>query len=64
MAVLALLWLWVAWAYFLERYETINWAASYFAAGFMAEAVLLLWRAGFRRVSFRPSQNLRAGLGS
>src|SRR5918995_6358825 len=47
MAVLALLWLWVAWAYFLERYETINWAASYFATGFAAEAALLVWRGGF-----------------
>ena len=64
MVVLAFLWVWVAWAYFLERYETINWAASYYAAGFMAEAVLLLWRAAFPGVSFRPNQNLasRAGL--
>jgi hypothetical protein len=42
-AVLAACWLWVAWAYFLERYETINWAASYFAFGFAIEALLLLW---------------------
>ena len=64
MVVLAFLWVWVAWAYFLERYETINWAASYYAAGFMAEAVLLLWRAAFPGVSFRPNQDLasRAGL--
>ena len=63
MAVLALVWLWVAWAYFLERYETINWAASYFAAGFAVEAALLVWVGGFRQVSFRLSQDAsRAGL--
>jgi hypothetical protein len=64
MAVLALLWLWVAWAYFLERYETINWAASYYAAGFAAQAALLVWRGAFRGVSFRLNQDLanRAGL--
>ena len=62
-AVLALLWLWVAWPYFLERYETINWAASYFAAGFAAETALLVWVGGFRQVSFRLSQAAsRAGL--
>jgi len=63
MVVLALLWVWVAWAYFLERYETINWAASYYAAGFVAEAVLLLWRAVFPGVSFRPNQNLASRAG-
>jgi hypothetical protein len=63
MAVLALVWLWVAWAYFLERYETINWAATYFAAGFAVEAALLVCVGGFRQVSFRLSQNAsRAGL--
>ena len=63
MAVLALVWLWVAWAYFLERYETINWAASYFAAGFAVEAALLVFVGGFRQVSFRLSQDAsRAGL--
>ncbi len=41
-AILALAWLWVAWAFHYERYATINWAAPYFAAAFAAEAVLLL----------------------
>ena len=27
-AALAACWLWVAWAYFQKRYETINWAAG------------------------------------
>ena len=41
-AVLAGCWLWVAWAYFLKRYETINWAAEYVAIGFAVEALLLV----------------------
>ena len=41
--ILAVCWLWVAWAYLLVRYDTINWAASYFAIGFVIEAALLLW---------------------
>ncbi|MFN3659296.1 MAG: DUF6064 family protein, partial [Pseudolabrys sp.] len=40
--ILALLWLWVAWAYLFERYATINWAASYFAAAFAVQAFLLV----------------------
>jgi len=41
-AMLGALWLWVAWAYLLTHYDTINWAAKYFAAAFAIEAVLLL----------------------
>jgi Family of unknown function (DUF6064) len=55
-AVLAGCWLWVAWAYFLKRYETINWAAGYFAIGFAVEALLLVWSGIVRdRLRFRPS---------
>jgi hypothetical protein len=42
-AILAACWLWVAWAYLLQRYDTINWAARYFAIGFALEALLLAW---------------------
>jgi len=42
-AILATCWLWVAGAYLLGRYDTINWAAKYFAAGFVIEALLLVW---------------------
>jgi hypothetical protein len=42
-AVLAGWWLWVAVAFHLERYATINWAARYFGAGFAIQALLLLW---------------------
>lgn len=38
--LLAAIWLAVAWAYFLERYATINLAAPFFAWGFVAQAIL------------------------
>lgn len=40
--MLAACWLWVAWGFLLEHYATINWAADWFAALFVAEAVLLV----------------------
>jgi hypothetical protein len=40
--VLAACWLWVAWAYLFERYDTINWMARYAAIGFAVEAILLV----------------------
>jgi hypothetical protein len=48
----------VACAYLLERYSTINWAASYFAVAFLIEALLLLWRGGVQGLSFRPRPDL------
>jgi Family of unknown function (DUF6064) len=64
-AILAACWLWVAWGYLLVRYDTINWAASYFAAGFAIEALLLVWTGIIRdRLHLRPSSDWtgRAGL--
>jgi hypothetical protein len=40
--LLAACWLWIAWAYFLTRYATIDWAAPYVAAAFAGEALLLV----------------------
>jgi hypothetical protein len=42
-AILAALWLLVAWAYMLQRYDPINFAARYYAAGFVIQAALLIW---------------------
>jgi hypothetical protein len=53
-AILAACWLWVAWAYLLQRYDAINWAASYFSIGFALEALLLAWTGIIRdRLRFR-----------
>ena len=55
-AILAACWLWVAWAYHLQRYATINWAATYFAATFAIEAALLIWIGVIRaRLVFLPT---------
>jgi hypothetical protein len=42
-ALLAACWLWVAWAFHLQRYATINWAAGWFALAFAVQALLLVW---------------------
>lgn len=41
LALLAACWLWVAWAWHLERYAPINWAAEYFAWAWATQAALL-----------------------
>lgn len=52
LAVLAAIWLWVGYAFHVERYATINWAATSFAWLFAAQAGLMLisaiWPAGLR----------------
>jgi hypothetical protein len=40
--LLGLCWAWVAWAFHLERYAQINWAAPWFAIAFALEAALLM----------------------
>jgi hypothetical protein len=65
-ALLGACWLWVAIAFHLERYATINWAAGYFAAGFILQGALLLWIGVVRdRLQFRLASDLagRVGLG-
>ncbi len=64
--ILAASWLFVAWAYLIGHYDTINWAASYFAAGFVLQVVLLVWTGVVRnRLSLRRRADgaSRAGLG-
>ncbi len=52
--LLAAAWAFSGWAFHLERYATINWAAPYFAAGFGFQALLFAW-AAFRRCPKRPA---------
>ncbi|OUL99250.1 DUF6064 family protein [Variovorax sp. JS1663] len=40
--LLAACWCWVAWAFHLQRYAAINWAATWFAAGFALQGLFLL----------------------
>jgi len=63
-AMLAACWLWVAWAYLLARYDTINWAARYFAAGFALQAVMLALSGVVRdRLAMRAPQTISGGTG-
>ena len=52
--LLAACWLWIAWAFHYERYTQINWAATWFAAAFAIEAILLALAAATCRRSARP----------
>jgi hypothetical protein len=64
-ALLGALWMWIAWAFFWERYATINWAAPYVAPFFAVQGLLLVWIGTVRgRLAFAPSHDIvdRAGL--
>lgn len=40
--LIAACWLWIAWAFHAQRYAQINWAATWFAAAFAWQALLLV----------------------
>jgi Family of unknown function (DUF6064) len=63
-AFLGALWLWIAWAFFWDRYATINWAAPYVAAFFAAEALLLISIGAAGKLAFAPRHDVfdRAGI--
>jgi hypothetical protein len=59
--LLAASWLWLAVAFHLQRYATINWAARYFAALFAIQGLLLLWQGVIRgRLRFELSRESAA----
>jgi len=62
LALLAAGWLWVAWAWQLQRYAPINWAAEYFAWMWGAQALLLFGAAAFARIGPAPRRLRLAGL--
>jgi hypothetical protein len=42
LVTLGVLWIWIAWAFFWERYASINWASAYVAPMFGLQGVLFL----------------------
>jgi hypothetical protein len=60
--ILAAAWLWTGWAFQLQRYATINWAARWFALAFGVEALLLIWSAVARSLRFDTTGLIR-GMG-
>lgn len=62
-AVLIVTWLWVAWAYLIERYAAINWVAPYFAVGFVIQTLLLAWIGLWRNALAFCTSGWRAWIG-
>lgn len=62
-AMLAACWVWVAWAFHLERYAAINWAASWFGVAFGIEGLLLLLCAAGGGLALRTQRGAREVLG-
>jgi len=63
-AILAASWMWVAWAYLLHRYATINWAATWFGAAFAGQAAFLIWTGVVRdRLVYRATMSFRTRVG-
>jgi hypothetical protein len=62
--LLAACWLWVAWAFHLQRYAAINWAATGFAAAFAIEGGLLFLCGVFgARLHIRTQRGWSGNLG-
>lgn len=62
LVLLGAAWLWVAWAWQLQRYAPINWAADYFAWAWAAQGALLVAVAAFRRTGLAPRRLRLTGL--
>jgi hypothetical protein len=63
--ILALLWVWVAWAFLLSRYATINPVMRYVAPLFVLEALLLVWWGVIGgKLSFAVERRVRAKIGA
>jgi hypothetical protein len=60
LAALSVLWMLVAWLFFFERYQTINWAAVFIALPFAFQAGLLAMLAA-QRAPLIPAIQRRAG---
>ena len=61
---MGLAWAFVAWSFHLQRYAGIQWAATWFAAAFAGQGLLLLFLAvGAAQTSSRaPSRSSRVGV--
>jgi hypothetical protein len=57
--LLAVAWLWVAWAFLYDRYSQINWVAPWFAAAFALQALLLIVLGVMGRIEFEPARGAR-----
>ena len=56
--ILGVCWLWVAWAFHVERYATINSAGPYFAVGFVLQGLMLVAVGNLQLARSRPGPGL------
>ncbi len=57
-AILGVLWIWISWAFFWERYAGINWASVYLTPLFALQGVVLLWAGGAGKIKFVPARGI------
>jgi hypothetical protein len=57
--ILGTLWVWIAYAFFWERYAIINWAFVYLAPLFGLQGVALIWTAVSGQIKFAPSRQIQ-----
>ncbi|MEO6623205.1 MAG: DUF6064 family protein, partial [Burkholderiaceae bacterium] len=62
-ALLGVAWLWVALAFHWQRFSSINWAATWYAAAFVIEGLLLLAFGVFGARGCSPVQGRRCAVG-
>ena len=63
LTLLAFGWAWTGWAFHLQRYASINWAAVWFGAAFFVQAALLARTALLTRASADGRRGVAFGLG-
>ena len=61
--ILAASWLWVAIAFHMKRYATINWTAVYFGWAFLLEAALWIGLGALGRLKWTQPPNLASDIG-
>ena len=63
LTIVGALWIWIAWAFFWERYATINWASPYVAPAFALEGLMLVGAGSLGRSSAPPVRSIGAAGG-
>jgi hypothetical protein len=59
LAILGVLWIWIAWVFFWHRYASINWAALYVAPLFGLQGIAFLWIAAVHgQIMFVPNRKI------
>ena len=53
-AILGVIWIWISWTFFWERYASITWASVYLAPLFALQGVVLLWAGAAGKIKFAP----------